>query len=438
MKKYLLIILLLTFGTQWIFSQSILTLEDAKKIAIDNSYNTQISKNNILSIENNTRLIKAGNKPTFSLNAGLNGQLSNNNVKVFTAPESQTNWFAPSLSSNIGAAGNYLLWDGHQINNRVKQNEATSKKAQLSLKATNEEIVYQVENIYLNILQLLERQKLLEESIEISYKRKLRAQYAFEYGQSNKLNLLNANVDLNRDSLDLIRFTQQVVNLKRNLNLLLNRDINIDYSLENDLNFEKNKIINQKEFIEKAISSNINILEAKESLNISSYDKAINNSNLKPQVFANASYGLNYQKNSAPNFLDYSFSDGLRLGLSASWLIGDGGRTKILNENADIRIKTQSLIVKQLEDQVKMSISNLLGDYGNALRLYNLELENVATAQENFERSQELFNQAQINSITFRQAQLNLLNTKLSVASAKYEILLLQLDLEKLKGGLLK
>ena len=438
MKKYLLIILLLTFGTQWIFSQSILTLEDAKKIAIDNSYNTQISKNNILSIENNTRLIKAGHKPTFSLSAGLNGQLSNNNVKVFTAPESQTNWFAPSLSSNIGAAGNYLLWDGHQINNRVKQNEATSKKAQLSLKATNEEIVYQVENIYLNILQLLERQKLLEESIEISYKRKLRAQYAFEYGQSNKLNLLNANVDLNRDSLDLIRFTQQVVNLKRNLNLLLNRDINIDYSLENDLNFEKNKIINQKEFIEKAISSNINILEAKESLNISSYDKAINNSNLKPQVFANASYGLNYQKNSAPNFIDYSFSDGLRLGLSATWLIGDGGRTKILNENADIRIKTQSLIVKQLEDQVKMSISNLLGDYGNALRLYNLELENVATAQENFERSQELFNQAQINSITFRQAQLNLLNTKLSVASAKYEILLLQLDLEKLKGGLLK
>lgn len=437
MKNHIIIILVLIVG-QTTFSQGILSLDEAKKIALENSYNSQISKYNIVAIENNTRLIKAGNKPTFNLNAGLNGQLSSNNVKAFAAPENQVNWFIPSLNSNISAGANYLLWDGHQIENRVKQNEANTKQAQLSLKATNEEVVYQVENIYINILQLLERQKLLEESIEISSKRKLRAKYAFEYGQSNKINLLNADVDLNRDSLDLIRFKQQVVNLKRNLNLLLNRDINIEYELQQDLDFERDIIRNQDEFINQAIANNLSILKAKESLNILAYDKVINEGNLKPQVFANASYGLNYLNNAEPNLIDYSFSDGLRLGLSASWLIGDGGRTKILNENAEIRIKSQSLFIRQMEDQVKTQITNAWADYENAIRLYDLETQNVATAKENFERSQVLFNQAQINSITFRQAQLNLLNAKLSLASAKYDILLLDLDLKKLSGGLVE
>lgn len=430
---YLLVIYLFVMPTL-VFSQDVLSLEAAKEIAINQNYGAQISKQNIAIIENNTRMIKTGRKPNLFLNAGLNGNVSNTITKQFAAPEQTETWLAPSMSTNISASSNYLLWDNHLIGNKVKQNEALKKQAGIALEATQENVLFQVENIYINILELLERQALLEESIEISHKRKMRAQYAFEYGQSNKLNLLNATVDLNRDSLDLVRFNQQVVNLKRNLNLLLNRDIYIEYSLEPIALLSGVDTQTLETYTNHAISNNLDILHAQEALNISYFDRAINNSNLKPKVFANASYGINYLNNTDANFIDYNLNDGLRLGLSTTWNILDGGRTKILNENSELKIKTQNLIVDQLTDQIRMSIANSWADYENALKIHDLEEYNVATAEENFTRSQELFNQGQINSITFRQAQLNLLNANLSKSSARYDVKLLKLDLMRLSG----
>lgn len=434
--KRFLFILVLLLSIQNADAQSLLTLVQAKQIALDNNYNAQISKHGLSLVENNTKLIKAGRKPTLFLSAGLNGNLSSSIVKPFAAPERVENWLAPSLASNVSASSKYLLWDGHFIDQRTKQNEAATKQAALRVEATNEQILFQVESIYLNIMELSERQGLLEESIEISHKRKLRAQYAFEYGQSNKLNLLNANVDLNRDSLDFIRFEQQLINLKRNLNLLLNRDINTTYLLETEQALDATAVMGLEQYKTAALAHNIEISQAQEALNISAYDQSINAAALKPQVSANASYSVNYLNNSDVNLIDYALNDGLRLGLSATWTLGDGGRTKILNENAAINIMQESLLLNQLKDKTIMSITNTWGDYQNALRLYALEQSNVATAVENFDRTQEQFTQGLINSITFRQAQLNLLSAKLNMATAKYDVILLVLDLELLSGGM--
>ena len=435
-------IILSLISFQSITAQNTLTLEQAKQIALDNNYNAQISKQSLHLVENNTRLIKAGRKPQFFLNAGLNGNLSNSIVKPFVAPEAINIWGAASISSNVSVSGNLILWDAHLRDYRIKQNKTAIKQADIRLKATNEDILFQVESIYFNIMELLERQELLEESIQISHKRKLRAQYAFEYGQSNKLNLLNANVDLNRDSLDFIKFQQQLVNLKRNLNLLLNRDIDIEYSLETSPSFDAKNVLNLEEYKESALINNLGILQAQEALNISSYNKAINNAALKPQVSANASYGLNYLNNSNTSFntniVDYNLSDALRLGLSATWTIGDGGRTKILNENVDVNRKREALLLQQIKDRTITNITNTWGDYQNALRLYALEGENVATAIENFDRTQEQFAKALINSIAFRQAQLNLFRAKLNLAAAKYDLILLVLDLKLLSGRIVK
>lgn len=430
----LLIFLLFSSLSKNITAQSLLTSKQAKQIALDNNYNVQISQHSLGLIQNNTNLIKAGRKPTLFLSAGLNGNLSNSFTKPFVASERVDTWLAPSVSTSASASSQYLLWDAHSIDQRLKQNEAAVKQANLRLKATDQEIVFQVESIYFNIMELKEREALLEESIEISHKRKLRAQYAFEYGQANKLNLLNADVDLNRDSLDLIRFQQQLINLKRNLNLLLNRDINIAYTLEKETSPDATAVLSLEQYKTAALAYNLDILQAQEALNISSFDTAINDAALKPQVFANASYGVNYFNNSDVNLIDYSLNDGLKLGLSATWTIGNGGRTKTLNENVALNIKQQSLRLNQLKDRTVMNITNSWGNYQNALRLYALEQSNVATAVENFDRTEEQFKQGLINSITFRQAQLNLLNTKLSLATAKYDVILLVLDLKLLSG----
>ena len=59
------------------------------------------------------------------------------------------------------------------------------------------------------------------------------------------------------------------------------------------------------------------------------------------------------------------------------------------------------------------------------------------TSENNFERTKEQFKIGQVNSIEFRQAQLNLLNAELSRNQAKYDAKLAELQLLQLSGELL-
>jgi outer membrane protein TolC len=73
----------------------------------------------------------------------------------------------------------------------------------------------------------------------------------------------------------------------------------------------------------------------------------------------------------------------------------------------------------------------------NKLEIYNIQEKNIITAQNNFDRTQEKFKIGQVNSIEFRQAQLNLLNTELSRNQAKYAAKLAELQLLQISGELL-
>ena len=76
-------------------------------------------------------------------------------------------------------------------------------------------------------------------------------------------------------------------------------------------------------------------------------------------------------------------------------------------------------------------------DYQNKLSIYRLQEQNIKTSQNNFNRTQEKFKLGQVNSIEFRQAQLNLLNAELSRNRAKYLAKLAEFQLLQLSGELL-
>lgn len=86
---------------------------------------------------------------------------------------------------------------------------------------------------------------------------------------------------------------------------------------------------------------------------------------------------------------------------------------------------------------IRRDIANALGNYENRLYIYKVQEENVATNQDNFERSQEQFNLGRITSIEFRQAQVNLLDARTSLNLAKYDAKIAELELLQLTGQLL-
>ena len=86
---------------------------------------------------------------------------------------------------------------------------------------------------------------------------------------------------------------------------------------------------------------------------------------------------------------------------------------------------------------IERDFNNAWDDYMNKLEIYNIQEKNILTAQNNFERTEEKFKIGQVNSIEFRQAQLNLLNAELSRNSAKFEAKLSELQILQISGELL-
>ena len=63
--------------------------------------------------------------------------------------------------------------------------------------------------------------------------------------------------------------------------------------------------------------------------------------------------------------------------------------------------------------------------------------KNVLTTQNNFDRTTERYKLGQVTSIEFRQAQINLINSKTAFNNAKFDAKLIELQLLQLSGDIL-
>ena len=156
-----------------------------------------------------------------------------------------------------------------------------------------------------------------------------------------------------------------------------------------------------------------------------------------PTLGLTGSYGWNKNNNNAASFVTVSTNTGLSGGLNLSWNLFDGGATMTRVRNAKVNLETQQLQKENILLSIQRDFDNAWDDYMNKLEIYNIQEKNIITAQNNFDRTQEKFKIGQVNSIEFRQAQLNLLNAELSRNQAKYAAKLAELQLLQISGELL-
>ena len=275
------------------------------------------------------------------------------------------------------------------------------------------------------------------QALEISRDRITRAEYSFEFGQSTKLDILNAQVDVTNDSISLLNTQQQLANTKRDLNVVLNRSLNESFVVDTLIRFIP--MLELEEYIADAKENNVALLQTEKNLRINEYDIKVSQSGYLPRLNLNGSYGWNLNQSAASAFFPgvnnttYNFA----LGASLTWNLFDGGGTVVRVKNAKIAYQNQELLNKQIELEVNRDIENALAIYNNRLEIYHIQEQNVLTNRNNFERSKEQFQVGRITGIEFRQAQINLLNALTNKNLAKYDAKLAELQLLQLTGQLL-
>ncbi|WP_044402941.1 TolC family protein [Lacinutrix sp. Hel_I_90] len=422
-------------GLQCLTAQQILTPEEAVALALENNYGIKIANKNNEVAENNTSVLNSGYLPTLTGNAGATYNLDNTEVEFSDSrPDAVLNG-AKSNRYNASINVNYVLFDGLGRHYNYKRLKEEYQLSELQVRETIETTIIQLFSIYYTVAQLTENTEVLEQTLVISKDRLTRAGYQFDYGQSTKLAVLNAEVDINNDSINLISIEQELKNTSRDLNVVLGNAIDHNFKVNTDIDFVLN--LNREELYEKAKARNVSLLQVNKNIQISELDIKTGKSAYLPTLGLTGSYGWNENNNNAASFVAVSTNTGLSAGINLTWNLFDGGSTLTRVRNAKINLENQQLQKEQLLISVERDFENAWDDYQNKLTIFRVQEKNIKTAQSNFDRSQEQFKIGQVNSIEFRQAQLNLINAELSRNQAKYDAKLSELIVLQLAGELL-
>lgn len=424
------------------FSQEVLTKKQALEITLENNFGIKIANNNLEVAKNNTGIYNSGYLPTANLKSGIDYR--NNNQKIiFTDPQTGndservgTGAVTKSYSTSLGI--NYTIFDGLGRKYNYQQLKETYNLTELQAKETIENTYLQLFTVYFQIARLSENTLNLKEALTISKRRFKRAKYQYEYGQSTKLEVLNAEVDINNDSILIINATQQLSNAKRGLNVILGIDRDVNYEVETAVDF--NNLMNFKALQKKTILNNTALKQNKKNIAISEFNIKINKANYVPSLNFSTSYGFNRTENENlvnPFGARLINSGGLNAGLNLSWNIFDGGATKTRVANAKIALETQRILLEQQKVTIRNSVKNTWENYKNQLFILKSQEKNIQTTQNNFDRTQEKYKLGQVTSIEFRQAQVNLINSKTAANNAKFDAKLIELLLLQLSGDIL-
>lgn len=425
---------LLLFGIP-ISAQEILSLENAIMQSIENNFQVKLAENQTAISDNQRQIFNTGQLPSIALDGGLNYNLENTTATFQDGRVAEVR-SASSYGTNISLGVNYTIFDGffRKYNIELLQNQY--KLSELQLRLTLENVLAQTLSQYYQLALLENNVEILEETLSLTRERLRRAESQFEFAQVSRLAILNAQVDLNNDSLNLINARFELDNGKRLLNNILVREADdIAYDVEKDF-----------EFVEGFIYSKLKAETMASNTNLTINDKTIELGNLQiklaearqlPQFDLNSSYGFSYNRNNPAAFLSSASNNGLTAGITARWNIFDGGARKTAIENAKLEYQAFDLQKAQQLNNIELQFENAWNAYENALKIYETESSNLEISQENFRRSDEQFKSGLINSVEYRTAQLNLINSKLRQNTAKFRVKISEVELLLLSGQLI-
>ncbi len=435
-SKFIFFITLLTGAiTAPLQAQELLSKANAVALALKYNFDIRTVQNNVAIAENNASVLNSGYLPSASSTGGASYSITDSE-NILQSGDVLAAQGANTTRLNASVGLNYTLFDGWGRAFNYKKLKETYRLTELQARLVVENTLINLFNAYYEIARLTENVRTQEQTLAISRERLTRAKYSYDYAQNVKLDVLNAEVDYNNDSISYLTLVQQLENEKRNLNLLLGRSVSSKFEVDTTLSYTQG--LRLQTLLEKAQRSNVNILQAQAAIQNASYDLHIVGANTIPKIGLSATYSFSRSNLGATSFFNKSTQWGPSVGANLTWNIFDGGLTKTRKQNAKIALENQQISLEQTRLDIERNVSNAWTVYETALFVLQAEQKNLETNTLNFTRTKEQYALGQITSIEFRQAQLNLVNASLNFNKAKYSAKVAELALLQLTGDLMQ
>ncbi|MBA4133847.1 MAG: transporter [Flavobacterium sp.] len=430
-KSIYIITLLLAFVSK-IQAQELLKLEDAVTIALENNYDIKLAKNELKIDELNNSVGNAGMLPT--INALVTDNNSITNTKQTQADGSErTLDGARNMNLTYGVGLDWTVFDGLRMFARKEQLNILQKQGEAELKLA---ILTKISEVYLNYFDLVQQQQQLaaiDTAIVISQERVTTAQNRFSIGKASKLEVLNAQVDLNTDKSLQLKQLETLKNAKIRLNEILARDVQTDFAVTKEISVDEQLKYDE---LKSAAESQNPQLQA-QMLTKNSAEQQLKQVKAGRYPTIRITSGYNFTRSEASlGFITQSSNRGFAYGFNASMPIFNGNLQNRNERIAKVQLENANVTLEQQKRSLESQLNAAFASYTTNLELTKVEAQNLKIAEQNLDITMAKFKIGTITPIEFRTAQQNFLDAKVRYSNALYLTKIHEITLKELAGNL--
>jgi outer membrane protein TolC len=469
-KTILIIAVALVLSSLLTNAQTLITLEDAMDIALENSPEIKQSK---LTMEQNRQYLNAqlaALKSNFSLNVT---PIEYSNNEVFDKFNAQ--WYT---NESIGAKGNLAvsqpikLTDGRiTLTNELAYNDEYSEGTNTSfagfsnnlylsynqplftynrVKLNLKRYEYTLENSTLAYsIQMLGMERQVTQAFYLIYQKQKSVQISQEEFENQKVSLeitqskveagLSAQEELLQAELNYFTSKSTVdnaivdlENAKDEFKKLIGIALTDEFDIETNIEY-KPVLIDMDKAIENGLTQRLELTQRKIDLNNAELDLIETSANNEFRGDVDLSIGLRGNNENFINIYDEPTRTPM-VGVTFAIPIFDWGARKAKIKAAELAVESREIDIKSMEDDIVISIRKIYRNLQNQTNQIKIAEQNEKNAQLTYEINLERYKNGDLTSIDLERFQNQLSQKKLDLSNAliSYKLELLNMKIQSL------
>ena len=418
------------------YAQEILTTDQAVKLTLENNLDILVSENVLEISKNNSSILNSDYLPIINAESSFAKNKADVDIDTpggLSGEIEERDEEAQSARLNVI----YYLVDGNGRRFNYKKSKELYNRTKLEVREIIENTLLQLFTIYFDFARLTREQEILKNTLDISLERLERVKTKYKFGQSTSLEVSSAEVDKNTDSLNYLNIMKVLSNTKRDLNLIMNIDLESNFEVDEEVSFIN--LLEIEKFYNSGLTSNTMYQILNIDVEISSLELKAIKSTYLPVVQLTGSYGWNENINTNPYGLYNKFvqTGTIYGGVDITLPIFNGGKRITATKNARISLENSKIQKNKNELEIIKNIRNAYETYKNNLFLLKIQEKSFQTSKLSYSKFEENYSLGLVSSIEFRQAQTNLLKAELSLNNSTYETKISELVFLKLTGEII-